>query len=144
MGARNRKIGSRRQAIMKPIKELYRLIDELTEFIHDVAPAVRVEYEKTIYTDEDANLSVYPPLDWDEDLCWELQQKITEHTVDLHIDTGYFILVGVYMPDQQVAELQKELVQTKQKVQSLEKSLAEAETLGLLQPTYAQAALVPA
>lgn len=127
---------------MKPIKELYQLVDELTEFIQDIVPEARVEYERFIFSDEDANLRVFPPLAWDEDQCWELQQKITARVVDVHLETGYLILTGVYMPEQQVTELKAELIKSQQKVQSIEKSLSEAQGLGLLQPNYAPADLV--
>ena len=118
---------------MKPIKELHGLIDELTEFIQDLVPEARVEYEDVIFTDEDANLSVFPPLSWDDARCWELQQKITERAVELHLETGYLILTGVYTPEQQVAEIQTELTRSRQKVEILENALSEAEALGLVQ-----------
>jgi hypothetical protein len=44
---------------MKPIKELHQLVDELTEFIQDIVPNAHVEYERFIFTDEDANLRVF-------------------------------------------------------------------------------------
>jgi hypothetical protein len=102
---------------MKPIKELHQLVDELTEFIQDIVPNAHVEYERFIFTDEDANLRVFPPLTWDEDQGWELQQKITEHVVDVHLETGYLILTSVYTPQQQVVEIKSELAKSKQKVQ---------------------------
>jgi hypothetical protein len=129
---------------MKPIQELHSLIDELTAFIQDLAPEVRVEYENFIFTDEDANLSVFPPLSWDDERCWALQQKITEHAVERHLETGYLILASVYTPAQQVTEIQSELAKSKQRVEVLENALSEAEALGLFQSTHRHVTLVAA
>lgn len=120
---------------MEPKTELYHQIDEMVDYILDIEPQARVEVENATYEDEHANLSVYPPLAWDEDRCLALQRQIGERVSDVHLETGYLILVGVYSPDQQVEEAARELEWAKKKLQSAEKILSEAVTLGILKPT---------
>jgi hypothetical protein len=53
---------------MESKAELRYQIYELTDYILDLASEARVEYKPVICEDEHANLSVYPPLSWDEEL----------------------------------------------------------------------------
>jgi hypothetical protein len=115
--------------------ELDRQIQALCEFIYTLSPEVRVERDEAIYEDEHANLQVIPPLSWDEDRCLEFQHKIAERATDIHMDTGYFILVYVYTPEEQIFLAQRELEQARQKQHRAEKVLSEAQELGLYRPT---------
>jgi len=124
--------------------ELRNTIHLLTDYILQLAPEACVEEEQVIYEDEHANLEVYPPLIWDEEQCMDLQEKIGERVSDLHVETGFLVLVYVVSPLQQVAEVQRELIQLKQRERTIEKKLAEATALGLLKLAPAQAELVPA
>jgi len=92
------------------------VIYQMMDYISDLAPEVRVEDENVRYESEHANLAVYPPLSWTEDQCDELQTRIGERITDLNIETGYLILVGVYSPVEQVAEMQRELAVTQKKL----------------------------
>jgi len=124
--------------------ELRITIHLLTDYILQLAPEAFVEEEHVIYEDEHANLEVYPPLTWDEEQCMDLQEKIGERVSDLHVETGFLVLVYVVSPLQQVAEVQRELIQLKQRERTIEKKLAEAAALGLLKLAPPQAELVPA
>lgn len=127
---------------MEPKAELHHHIDDLMDYILDLVPDAHVEFEPVIYEDEHANLTVYPPLTWTEEYCLELQHKIGERVSDVHVETGYLILVYVCTPEQQVAEAQLELARVKQKLQSAEKILTEATALGLLKAEAPQPELV--
>ena len=118
------------------------VIYQMMDYISDLAPEVRVEDENVRYESEHANLAVYPPLSWTEDQCDELQTRIGERITDLNIETGYLILVGVYSPVEQVAEMQRELAVTQKKIKSLEARLSEAESIGLLRPIQTSSELV--
>ncbi len=127
---------------MEPKAELHVQINELTDYILDIAPDARVEFEPVVHEDEHANLTIYPPLTWTEEHCLALQHKLGERVSDVHVETGYLILVYVVTPEQQVTEAQLELVRVKKKIQSVEKILAEAEQIGLLKPMSAPTELV--
>ncbi len=127
---------------MEPKAELRHIIGELTDFIVDLAPDAHVEYEASIYEDEHANLSVYPPLTWNEEQCAFLQDRIGDHVSDLHSDTGYLILTYVVTPEQQIAEAQSYLASDQ--IKRAERILAEARSLGLYQTIPEESRLVPA
>lgn len=129
---------------MRPEAELQHHIAELTDFIVDLAPEARVDYEQIIHEDEHANLSVYPPLAWDEAQCMELQERIGAHVSDLHIETGYLILVYVCTPEQQIQEAEQTLTHAQQQLKGAERVLAEARALGLYQVSSVKSELISA
>jgi hypothetical protein len=106
-------------------------IEDLVSFIKELAPEVRVERENVIYEDEHANLKVYPPLTWDEDRCFELQDRIAERVVDALIDTGYLILVGVYTPQQQIELARQRSATARKQWQAADQVLRQAAVVGL-------------
>jgi hypothetical protein len=110
-------------------------IQTLVEFIYELSPEVQVEQVNGTYEDEHANLDVYPPLTWSEDQCLKLQHRIAERTVDVLIDSGYFILVYVYTPEQQIELAQYKLTQVQQQWESANRILHNAATLGIFQGT---------
>ncbi len=122
--------------------ELIELIQAMKAHIKELSPDVCVVETDEIFEDEHANLEIYPPLTWTNEQCRALQRQIAAHAADVHMDTGYLMLVYVVTPEQQVTEAQLELVRVKQKIQSVEKILAEAEQIGLLKPTSAPTELV--
>lgn len=124
--------------------ELDERIDDLVAYIKALAPEVNVLKTGEIFEDEHANLEVYSPLTWTNEQCRTLQRQIAAHTADMHMDTGYLVLVYVCTPEQQIAEAQLTLLRAKKKIRVAEKVLAQAAHLGLLQPESAAADLVPA
>lgn len=106
-------------------------IEDLVSFIKGLAPEVRVERENVIYEDEHANLKVYPPLTWDEDRCFELQDRIAERVVDILVDTGYLILVGVYTPQQQIELARQRSAMARKQWQAADQVLRQAAVAGL-------------
>ena len=122
--------------------ELIELIQAMKLYIKELSLDVCVIETDEIFEDEHANLEVYPPLTWTNEQCRALQRRIAEHAAELHIATGYLILVYVCTPEQQVAEAQLELARVKQKIRSAEKILTEATALGLLKAEAPQPELV--
>lgn len=108
-------------------------IQTLVEYIYQLAPAVQVEPTSVIYEDEHANLDVYPPLTWSEEECLALQRRISERTLDMLVDSGYFVLVYVYTPEQQIELARYKLAQVKQQWETTNRFLDQAESLGILQ-----------
>lgn len=119
---------------------IYRMMDT----IRVLAPEARVIDEGISYECELTNLAVYPPLSWTEEECDELQEKIGEQITDINVETGSLILVRVYSPLEQVAEMQHELVVTQEKIKTLETRLQEAAAIGLTQFAQREPELVPA
>lgn len=117
-------------------------IQAMAEFVRDLAPEARVEHANVIYEDEHANLKVYPPLTWDEDRCLALQHRIAEKVMDVHVDSGFLILVYVYTPEQQIAQArqrrdraEQELVLAQRRHAEADRVLREAAALGMLDST---------
>lgn len=115
-------------------------IQQMIDYIYQLTPEVQVKFNPRIYEDEQANLSVYPPLAWDDERCLDLQEKIGDRVIEMLLDTGWLISVYVYMPEQQIAEAQREqeLVEKTLKVieqrrEAAEHVLSQAKSLGLLQ-----------
>ncbi|MGQ9627667.1 MAG: hypothetical protein ACUVV0_12285 [Anaerolineae bacterium] len=86
------------------MKTLDRLLAEFQSYIKELCPEARIETSTDVYETEDADIFVYPPLNWDEDRCLELELKLAEKSVEALDDWGYNILVYVYEPEQQLAE----------------------------------------
>lgn len=122
---------------MKPSAELQQVIYEFIDYIADLDAEVFVKREHFIHEDEDANLTVYPPLAWSEEQCSILQDRISERVADILVETGYLILVYVCTPEQQVQETQQELAKLQKRTEAAQKKLAQAAQLGLLQPESA-------
>lgn len=123
---------------MTDIAELDILVESMINYIEKVEPDVHVKFNPEVYEDEQANLNVYPPLPWTDEKCLDLQEKIGERVVDTYLDTGFLILVYVYMPEQQIAEAQREqtlaeemLKNVEQRRSEAERVLTEAKVLGL-------------
>lgn len=106
-------------------------IQQMINYIHMLAPEARVEHKDVIYGDEDANLKIYPPLTWSEQQCDELEEQIGERVVDVLIEAGYLILVGVYTPEEQVARMRQKFAIAQQEQAQANQFLAEAAALGL-------------
>lgn len=107
------------------------LIHQMINYIHTLAPDVRVEHVPVIYEDEHANLKVYPPLTWSEEECLDLHDQISERVVDVLVDFGYLILVYVYSPEQQIQMARHNLVFAQQQQAQATHFLQQAAVLGL-------------
>jgi hypothetical protein len=85
-----------------PAVETNRSLDSiLTEFslyVKELCPEAAVEITKTIYEDEDANIVVRPPAQWTAEECDNLEERLAERSIDILLETGYLILVGVFEP----------------------------------------------
>ncbi len=47
---------------------------------------------------EDANIVVRPPVHWTAEQCDALEERLSAQSIDLLLQTGYHILVGVFEP----------------------------------------------
>jgi hypothetical protein len=127
---------------MKMMADLDIQVELIMNYIHDLEPEARVKVNPLIYEDEDANISIYPPLSWDDERCLDLQEKISERVIDTLLDPGWLILVYVYLPEQQIAEAQREQELAEKMLNIVEQGreesaqvLAQAKELGLI-PTH--------
>ena len=86
----------------KPSLERNRSLDSiLTEFslyVKELCPEASIEITKTIYEDEDANIVVRPPVQWTVEACDTLEERLAERSIDILLQTGYHILIGVFEP----------------------------------------------
>jgi hypothetical protein len=74
------------------------ILTEFSLFVKKLCPEASVEITKTIYEDEDANIVVRPPAQWTAEECDTLEERLAERNIDLLLETGYLILVGVFEP----------------------------------------------
>jgi hypothetical protein len=72
------------------------ILTEFSLFVKELCPEASVEVTKTMYEDEDANIVVRPPMAWTAEACDTLEERLSERSVDILLQTGYHILVGVF------------------------------------------------
>ena len=77
-------------------QRLDHILTEFSLFVKELCPEASVEVTKTIYEDEDANILVWPPVAWAAEACDTLEERLSERSVDILLQTGYHILVGVF------------------------------------------------
>jgi len=86
----------------KPTPRINRSLDSiLTEFslfVKELCPGASIEISRTTYEDEDANIFVRPLGPWTAEACDALEQRLSERSIDILLQTGYHILVGVFEP----------------------------------------------
>jgi hypothetical protein len=86
----------------KPSLERNRSLDsiltELSLYVKELCPEASIEITKTVYEDEDANIVVRPPVQWTVEACDALEERLAERSIDILLQTGYHILVGVFEP----------------------------------------------
>ena len=100
---------------------LERSIAELVSFIKESCSDGRLRVTGNRFEDEDANIDIYPPLDWTSEQLDELEERIGSKKLGILIERGHFIHTFVYEPEQQVEEA------IRQKAEA-ERVLAEAKT----------------
>jgi hypothetical protein len=74
------------------------ILTEFSLYVQELCPEASIEITKTTYEDEDANIVVCPPVQWTVEACDDLEERLAERSVDILIQTGYHILVGVFEP----------------------------------------------
>ena len=79
-------------------RSLDSILTEFSLFVKELCPDASVEITKTIYEDEDANIGVRPPAQWTAEECDTLEERLAERSIDILLETGYLILVGVFEP----------------------------------------------
>jgi hypothetical protein len=77
-------------------QSLDHILTEFSLFVKELCPEASVELTTTIYEDEDANILVRPPVAWTAEKCDTLEERLSERSVDILLQTGYHILVGVF------------------------------------------------
>jgi hypothetical protein len=81
-----------------PNRSLESILTEFSLFVKELCPEASVEITKTSYEDEDANIVVRPPEQWAAEQCDILEERLSARSIDLLLQTGYHILVGVFEP----------------------------------------------
>jgi len=79
-------------------RSLESILTEFSLFVKELCPEASIEIRKTTYEDEDANVFVRPRIQWTAEACDALEQRLTERSIDILLQTGYYILVGVFEP----------------------------------------------
>jgi hypothetical protein len=97
-------------------------IAELVSYIKELCPDARLRVTGNRFEDEDANIDIYPPLDWTLSQLDELEEKIGDRKLDILTARGHFIHTFVYEPEQQIEEA------LRQKAEA-ERVLAEAKAM---------------
>ena len=95
-------------------------IAELVSYTKELCPDAQLRISGNRFEDEDANIDIYPPLDWTMVQLDELEEKIGEKKLDILVERGHFIHTFVYEPEQQIEEA------LRQKAEA-ERVLAEAK-----------------
>lgn len=73
-------------------------ITDFSLFIKQLCPEASIKISEEPLEDEDAIITVSPPDGWSYEQCSDLEQKLAEKSVDILIETGYSLLVGVLEP----------------------------------------------
>jgi len=94
-------------------------IAELVGHIKAICPDARLRVTGNRFEDEDANIDIYPPLDWTLDRLDELEEMIGDKKLDILLERGHFIHTFVYEPEQQIEEARRQKAEA-------ERVLAEA------------------
>ncbi len=81
-----------------PNRSLESILTEFSLFVKELCPEASVEITKTSYEDEDANIVVRPPARWTAEQGDALEERLSAQSIDLLLQTGYHILVGVFEP----------------------------------------------
>lgn len=72
------------------------LLTEFSLFVKELCPEATMEITETAYEDEDANIFVWPPISWTAEDCDALEERLSARSIDILLQTGYHILVGVF------------------------------------------------
>lgn len=79
-------------------RSLDSILTEFSLFVKELCPEASVEISQRTYEDEDANIFVRPPGPWTAEACDALEERLSERSIDILLQTGYHILVGVSEP----------------------------------------------
>ena len=79
-------------------RSLENILTEFSLFVKELCPEASLEISTTVYEDENANIAVRPPAQWTPEQCDALEERLAERSIDILLQTGYHILVGVFEP----------------------------------------------
>jgi hypothetical protein len=79
-------------------RTLESVLTEFPLFVKQLCPDASVEIIQVSYDDEDGNIFVRPPEHWTAEECDALEERLSERSVDILLQTGYHVLVGVFEP----------------------------------------------
>jgi hypothetical protein len=79
-------------------RSLDSILTEFSLYVKELCPEASIEITKTTYEDEDANIFVRPPVQWTVEACDALEERLAERSIDILLQTGYHILIGVFEP----------------------------------------------
>ncbi|MDI6794726.1 MAG: hypothetical protein QME81_17975 [bacterium] len=78
--------------------DIDRQVTNFSIFIKELCPEANVVIEPHLYETEDANIFVYPPPDWSDEECYALEDKLSQKSIDILLETGYQVLMAVFGP----------------------------------------------
>jgi hypothetical protein len=73
-------------------------ITDFSLFIKQLCPEASIKISEESFEDEDAMITVSPPAYWSTEQCNDLEERLAEKSVDILLETGYSLLVGVLEP----------------------------------------------
>jgi len=79
-------------------RSLDSVLTEFSLFVKELCPEASVEITRTIFEAEDANIFVRPPAQWTAEECDALEERLAQRSIDILLQTGYHILIGVFEP----------------------------------------------
>ncbi len=71
-------------------------LSALISFIKDLSPEARIEISRAHYEDEDAHVSIYPPLAMGAEEVERLETALGVRCNEILVDTGLFIIGAVH------------------------------------------------
>jgi hypothetical protein len=74
------------------------VLTERSLFVKQLCPEAAVGVTEVSYDDEDGNIFVRPPEHWTAEECDALEERLSERSIDIPLQTGYHVLVGVFEP----------------------------------------------
>ena len=85
-----------RENILSEDQVLENLIAEFCLFIKALCPEATIRVTRDVYEDEDASFAVYLTPGWSDEQRDALEERLSERSVDILLQTGYCILAGVH------------------------------------------------
>lgn len=77
-----------------------RYVTELSLYVKELCPEAEMEISFIRYECEDAHIRVFPPSSLSEKEIVELDDQLAQKSIDILLEAGLLILVGIYEPHQ--------------------------------------------
>jgi hypothetical protein len=74
------------------------VLTEFSLFVKQLCPEASAEITQVSYDDEGGNIFVRPPKHWTAEERDAIEERLSERSIDILLQTGYHVLVGVFEP----------------------------------------------